>query len=63
MRLTDVRAAQDSYQLREPPDAMTILALERQKFHEKIVHLRSLREAAEAENVSGTSIGAAASRL
>ena len=40
---------QDSSQLLAPPNAMTIVALERQKLHEKIVHLRALREAAEAE--------------
>jgi len=31
------------------PDAMAIVALERQTLHEKIVRLRILREAAEAE--------------
>lgn len=31
------------------PDAMAIVALERQALHEKIVRLRILREAAEAE--------------
>ena len=31
------------------PDAMAIVALERQTLHDKIVRLRILREAAEAE--------------
>ena len=42
-------AAEVSSQLLAPPNAMTIVALERQNLHEKIVYLRVLREAAEAE--------------
>jgi hypothetical protein len=48
MRVTDV-PAQDGDQLLAPPNAMAIVALERQILHEKIVHLRALREAAEAQ--------------
>jgi hypothetical protein len=48
MHLTDV-SAEDSRQLLAAPNAMSIVALERQKLHEKIVRLRALREAAEAE--------------
>lgn len=47
MRVTDA-PAQDTIKL-APPDAMTMVALERQRLHEKIAHLRALREAAEAE--------------
>jgi hypothetical protein len=42
-------AAEDSSQLLAPSTAMRIVALERQSLREKIVHLRVLREAAEAE--------------
>ena len=48
MHLTDV-LAEDSSQSLAPPKAMEIVALERLKLHEKIVRLRTLREAAEAE--------------
>jgi len=48
MHLPDL-TAQDSDQLLAPPNAMTIVALERQNLHEKIARLRALREAAEAQ--------------
>jgi hypothetical protein len=48
MRLIDI-PAQDNNQLSAPPNAMTIIVLERQNLHEKIARLRKLREAAEAE--------------
>jgi hypothetical protein len=48
MCLTDV-SAQDGSQVLSPANAMTIIELERQKLHEKIVRLRALREAAEAD--------------
>jgi hypothetical protein len=44
--------AQDSSQVLAPPKAMTIVAMERQNLHEKIVRLRALREAAAAEKTS-----------
>lgn len=34
------------------PDAMTMVALERQSLHDKILRLRALREAAEAQGTS-----------
>jgi hypothetical protein len=48
MHLTDV-TAQDTGRFLAPPNAMMIVALERQRLHEKIARLRALREAAEAE--------------
>jgi hypothetical protein len=47
MPVTDI-SAEDNDQLLVPPDAMKIVALERQQLHEKTLHLRALREAAEA---------------
>ncbi|WP_119268684.1 hypothetical protein [Taklimakanibacter deserti] len=52
MHLTDV-SAEDSRQLLAAPNAMSIVALERQNLHEKIVRLRALREAAGAEAEKG----------
>lgn len=48
MHLTDI-STEESRPLLAPPNAMSIVALERQKLHEKILRLRALREAAEAE--------------
>jgi hypothetical protein len=48
MHLIGVSAQEDNTQL-APPNAMTIVAMERQNLHEKIARLRALREAAEAE--------------
>jgi hypothetical protein len=48
MRPTDVPDPHTSWLLM-PLSAMTIVARERQQLHDKIVHLRALREAAEAE--------------
>jgi hypothetical protein len=53
MRLTDV-PGQPRIPLLALPDAMTIVALERQNLHEKVVRLRALREAAEAKEVLTT---------
>jgi hypothetical protein len=47
MRVTNI-PAQESSQL-VLPNAMTIVALERQEIHEKMARLRALRESAEAE--------------
>jgi hypothetical protein len=49
MQTTNISAQDDTRLLM--PDALRIAALERQVLHEKIVRLRALREAAEAEKV------------
>jgi hypothetical protein len=46
MHFTDIPAQEINHPFLAPPDALTIVALERQKLHEKIAHLRALREAA-----------------
>lgn len=47
MQTTDI-FAEDETQL-VMPDALKIAAMERQTLHEKVLRLRALREAAEAE--------------
>lgn len=60
MEITDL-PDQESSQLPPPPNAMTIVARERQDLHEKIARLRALREALEAEAAhAGTTDGVTA---
>ncbi len=51
MQTTDTSAQADTRLL--TPDALTIVAIERKRLREKIARLRTLREAAQAENGSG----------
>jgi hypothetical protein len=56
MNLPDVPAQDSSHLFLTPPNAMTIVALERQTLHEKIARLRAVREASEAEKVRVTQV-------